>query len=51
MKWEMTASNRWLAEKLQMGSLPELSRKVNGWMRHPDETLLQRLELTTNHKP
>lgn len=31
MKWGTTVSNRWLAENLQMGSLPELSRQVNAW--------------------
>jgi hypothetical protein len=33
-----------------MGSLPEVSRKVNAWMRHPDETLSKQVGLTTKHK-
>jgi hypothetical protein len=50
MKRGTTASNQWLAENLTMGSLPEVSRKVDAWMRHPDETLSKQVGLTTKHK-
>jgi hypothetical protein len=44
------ASNQWLAETLKMGSLPEVSRKLNAWMRHPNETLSKQVGLTRKHK-
>ena len=50
MKQGTPASNRWLAENLKMGSLPEISRKVNDWMRHPDERLSKRVGFATKHK-
>lgn len=49
MKLTTTATNRWLAEKLRMGSVSEASRRISGWMRRPDPELLQKLQITTNH--
>jgi putative transposase len=50
MKASTTVTNRWLAENLAMGSLHEVSRKVQAWSRRPDPKLCRRLGITTNHK-
>jgi len=44
MKARTTATNRWLAEALNMGGLHEVSRRVSAWQREPDPELQRRLE-------
>jgi hypothetical protein len=44
MKARTTATNRWLAEALNMGGLHEVSRRVSAWQHDPDSELQARLE-------
>lgn len=51
MKATSTATNRWLASHLGLGTLHEASRKVTAWQRNPDATLGEWLKVQiTNHK-
>jgi REP element-mobilizing transposase RayT len=50
MKATTTATNRWLAGRLHMGSLHETSRRVSAWSRAPDAKLARKLGLSTKHK-
>lgn len=43
MKRRTTVTNRWLSEHLHLGNLYEVSRKVSGWERQPDQTWLSKL--------
>jgi hypothetical protein len=44
MKARTTATNRWLAEALNMGGLHEVSRRVGIWQRRPDVEMQKKLE-------
>jgi len=50
MKELTTVTNRWLGERLNMGGLHEVSRRINAWKRNPDPAIEQKLGITTNHK-
>jgi len=50
MKSRTTVTNRWLAERLHMGGLHEVSRRVNTWIRNPDVKFERKLKITTNYK-
>lgn len=50
MKTQTTATNRWLGENLNMGSLYEVSRLTSRWMNQPDRKLARLLKITTNPK-
>jgi len=50
MKSKTTVTNRWLAEQLHMGSLHEVSRRINAWYRNPDRDFERSIGITTNHK-
>lgn len=46
LKARTTVTNRWLSERLRMGNIDEVSRKVSAWSRTPDRTLAKQLGLT-----
>jgi putative transposase len=50
LKIRTTATNRWLGEKLHMGALHEVSRRVSAWNRQPDLRMKRQLGFSTNHK-
>jgi hypothetical protein len=50
LKARTTVTNRWLGERLVMGSRFEVSRNVAKWARDPDPGLARKLNLSTNPK-
>ena len=46
LRQRTTATNRWLSTHLHSGNLYEVSRKVNAWLRVPDDVLTRKLGLT-----
>lgn len=50
LKARTTVTNRWLGEKLHLGSLHEVSRKVTAWTRNSDPAHRTETQRTTNHK-
>jgi len=49
MKSKTTVTNRWLADHLNMGGHHEVSRRVNGWHRNPDQKLERLIGINTNY--
>ncbi len=43
MKRRTTVTNRWLSEQMHLGNMHEVSRKVSGWERQPDQAWLKKL--------
>jgi hypothetical protein len=43
-------TNRSLGKTLHLGGLYEVSRKVAAWIRDPEPTLMEKLNIATNHK-
>lgn len=50
LKARTTVTNRWLGQKMHLGALHEVSRKVTAWNRTPDLALLRKLQ-PEHHKP
>jgi REP element-mobilizing transposase RayT len=50
LKQKTTVTNRWLSERLNLGNLYEVSRKVNAWQRDPEPEIARLLGLTPNPK-
>ena len=50
LRQQTTATNRWMSEKLHLGNLHEVSRKINAWIRAPDSKLAKRVGVTPNPK-
>lgn len=50
LKTRTTVTNRWMSEHLNLGNLHEVSRKVNAWLRQPDQRLSRKLKVTPNPK-
>jgi putative transposase len=50
MKELTTTTNQWLGERLRMGGLHEVSRRINAWRRNPDRTVERSIRINTNYK-
>lgn len=50
LKQQTTVTNRWLGERLNLGNLYEVSRKVSAWQRAPDTELAKDLGFITKPK-
>ncbi|MCF7688690.1 MAG: hypothetical protein K9M98_14590 [Cephaloticoccus sp.] len=45
LRQQTIARIRWMSERLQLGNLHEVNRKVNAWMRDPDPKLAKKVGL------